>query len=181
MSSFTVSELSAIGAPTRILWVLAVLPYPLLFAAFGWGVLVTAGSSRSLRFVGSLIIVYCIINFYWPPMHQRQIIGAGGGTLTDTLHISWAMITLLFMMLLMGFGAAAQGKHFRRFTMVIWVIFLVFGVLTFIESPGIEANTPTPRIGVWERVNIGAFLLWVIAFATALMKKEKENAIISHQ
>jgi len=38
MDSLTVSELSAIGDPTRILWVLLVSLYPLLFAAFGWGV-----------------------------------------------------------------------------------------------------------------------------------------------
>ena len=39
MVSMALSELSAIGAPTRILWVLLVMLYPLLFAAFGWGVL----------------------------------------------------------------------------------------------------------------------------------------------
>lgn len=35
--TLTVSELSAIGAPTRIIWELLVLLYPLLFVAFGWG------------------------------------------------------------------------------------------------------------------------------------------------
>src|SRR6516165_8996655 len=45
-TSFTVSELSAIGAPTRILWTLLVLPYPVLFSAFGWGVLQTSGAKH---------------------------------------------------------------------------------------------------------------------------------------
>ena len=63
--SLTVSELSAIGAPTRILWVLLVLLYPLLFVAFGWG-------SRKLRVAGILIIAYSIANFVWPAMHQRE-------------------------------------------------------------------------------------------------------------
>jgi uncharacterized membrane-anchored protein YitT (DUF2179 family) len=105
-------------------------------------------------------------------MHRREVIAAGGGTLTDTLHIVWAMMTLLFNMLLMGFGAAALSKRFRAYTIITWVIFAVFGVLTFKESPGIEANLPTPHIGLWERVNIGAFLLWIIAFATALLRKK---------
>lgn len=172
MASLTVSELSAIGAPTRIIWVLLCLLYPLLFAAFGWGVLQSSSGSRALHIVGTLIILYCIINFYWPPMHQREVIGSGGGTLTDTLHITWAMISLVFMMLLMGFGAAALENKFRVFTLATFVVFIVFGVLIGVESPGIEANLPTPHIGIWERINIGAFMFWVIVFSIALMRRK---------
>jgi hypothetical protein len=179
IASLTVSELSAINAPTRILWVLLCLLYPLLFAAFGWGVLQSTGGSRVLRIVGSLIIIYCIMNFYWPPMHQREVIGAGGGTLTDTLHITWAMITLIFMMLLMGFGAAALGKSFRIFTIVTFVVFIVFGVLIGVESPGIQANLPTPHIGIWERINIGAFMLWVIVFAIVLIRRKNAPDLVA--
>ena len=174
--SLTVSELSAIGAPTRILWVLLILLYPLLFAAFGWGVSKSAYGNRSLRFTGILIIVYSLINFFWPPMHQREVIASGGETLTDTLHITWAMVALLFMMLMMGFGAAALGKSFRLYTLVTFVVFIVFGVLIGTEAPGIEANLPTPGIGVWERINIGAFMLWVIVFAAALLQKDPINS-----
>lgn len=173
ITTFTVSELSAIGAPTRILWVLLCLWYPLLLAAFGWGVLYAAGESRALRIAGSLIILYSIINFYWPPMHQREIIGAGGGTLTDILHIIWAIISLIFMMAIMRFGASALGKGFRRFTIAIFVIFILFGVLIGTESPGIQANLPTPYIGIWERINIGAFMLWVIVFAKVLLSRKQ--------
>ncbi len=176
--SLTVSELSAIDAPTRILWVLLVMPYPLIFAVFGWGVLNSAKENRLLKVTGSLIIAYSIFNFYWPPMHMREVISTGGGTMTDTLHITWAMITLIFMMLLMGFGAAALGKQFRIYTIITWVVFIVCGVLTFRESPGIKANLPTPWIGVWERINIGAFLLWVVVLAIILMRDEERPAII---
>src|SRR5213082_2883864 len=37
-ASQTVSELSAIGAPTRPLWVLLGIAYTLLVTGFGWGV-----------------------------------------------------------------------------------------------------------------------------------------------
>jgi hypothetical protein len=171
--TLTVSELSAIGAPTRILWVLLALPYPLLFAIFGWGVLKSAGENRALRITGSLIIIYCIINLYWPPMHQREVIGTGRGTLTDTLHITWTMIALLFMMLLMGFGAAALGKKFRLFTLATFVVFLIFGILIGVESPGIEANLPTPHLGIWERINIGAFMLWIAVLSGRLLQNMK--------
>jgi hypothetical protein len=42
--------------------------------------------------------------------------------------------------------------------------------LTFIEAPGIAANLPTPWIGVWERINLGVFLLWVVVLAVALLR-----------
>jgi len=173
MVSVTVSELSAIGAPTRILWILLVTLYPLLFAAFGWGVLKLAGGSRSLRVVGILIIVYSVVNFFWPPMHQREVIAAGEGTMTDTLHLVWAMISNVSMLLLMGFGAAALGKRFRLYTFATWVVFIIFGALTWMEAPGVNAGLPTPYIGAWERINIGAFMLWVIVLAIVLLKKEK--------
>ncbi len=176
---FTVSELSAIGAPTRILWVLLAVFYLLLLIAFGWGVLKSAEKNRKLHIAGALIIGYCILNFYWPPMHRREIIGAGGGTLTDTLHLVWASITLIFNMLLMGFGAAALGRKFRIYTIATWILFLIFGILTFMESPGIEENLPTPHLGLWERINMGAFLLWIVVFAFILVKKI--NSIHSDQ
>jgi hypothetical protein len=174
IASLTVSELSAIGAPTRITWVLLCTLYPLLFAAFGWGVWQSATANRSLRIMSRLIIVYSVMNFYWPPMHQRDVIAAGGGTLTDTLHIVWASVTLLFMLLVMGFGAAGLGRKFRFYTLVTGLVFMAFGVLTWLESPGIEANLPTPWIGIWERINIGAFMVWVMVLTIVLIRKEKK-------
>jgi amino acid transporter len=95
--------------------------------------------------------------------------------LTDTLHIVWAMVTLLLMMLIMGFGAAALGRSFRLYTIVTFVVFITFGILIGREAPGIPKNIPTPRIGIWERINIGAYMLWVIVFAIALLRKQKAS------
>ena len=172
--SQTVSELSAINAPTRTLWVFLAIVYILLFAAFGWGVWKSANGNRSLRIVATLIMVYAIINIYWPPMHLR----GNEPTLTDTLHIVWAMVTITMMMLIMGFGAAALGKPFRLYTIATFIAFLTFGVLIGIEAPGIPKNLPTPRIGIWERFNIGAYMLWVIMFAIALLHRQKTEEFL---
>src|SRR5262245_58762727 len=115
--SQTVSELSAIEAPTRTVWVLLAVVYILLVAAFGWGVRKSASGNRSLRIGSGLITVYVIINLYWPPMHLR----GNEPTLTDTLHIVWAMVTLLLMMLIMGFGAPALGRSFRLYTLATFI------------------------------------------------------------
>jgi hypothetical protein len=168
VASFTVSELSAVDSSTRILWVLLVLPYPLLFAAFGWGVLYSAAGNRKLMITGTLILAYSIFNFYWPPMHQREVIASGGGSLTDTLHIAWASITILLMLAIMGFGATTAGRLFRLYTLVTFVIFIVCGILIAVETPGIDHGTPTPWLGIWERINIAAFMGWIVMFAIVL-------------
>jgi len=167
----TVSELSAIGAPTRALWVGAVIPYILLFAAFGWGVIRSGAGNRNLRVVGALIVAYAAFNLYWPPMHLRETLAGTGPTLTDTLHLVWAGVTVLLFISIMGFGATALGKRFRLFTIASLSVLLFFGILTAIAAPDVQANLPTPWAGVYERINIGVFLCWIVVLATVLLRK----------
>jgi hypothetical protein len=171
-ASQTVSELSAIGAPTRPLWLLLGIPYTLLATAFGWGVWVSAGRNRPLRVVGGLMVAYGVIGLFWPPMHMR----GAEFTLTDTMHIVFAMATVLLMLLAIGFGAAVFGKRFRLYSIATIALLVVFGALTGLEAPSIAANLPTPWVGVWERINIGVFLLWVMTLAIALLRVPVEQS-----
>jgi len=168
-ASQTVSELSAIGAPTRPLWVLLGTVYTVLVTAFGWGVWVSAGRNRPLRIVGGLMVAYGVISLAWPfaPMHLR----GAQFTVTDTMHIVLAMVTVLLMALAIGLGAAAFGKRFRLYSKATVVNLVAFGALTGLDGPRIAANLPTPWVGVWERINIGLFLLWVVVLAVALLRR----------
>jgi hypothetical protein len=105
-------------------------------------------------------------------MHQRDILAAGGGTIPDTLHIVWTFVHLALVLLMIGFGAASFGKAFRIFSAGVVLVFIVFGILTTKESLGLEAGLPTPYIGIWERINMGAYMLWVIVFAIGLIRRE---------
>ncbi len=163
----TVSELSAIGAPTRSLWVPLGILWTLLYALFGWGVWQAAGRSRSLRIAGAVIIAHGVFGIFWPPMHLRGT----PPSLTDTLHIVWSMVTVLLMALAIGFAAAALGKRFRLYSILTLLVFIPFGILTGMDGPRIAANLPTPMIGVWERINIGVWLLWVVVLAVALLRR----------
>ena len=60
-------------------------------------------------------------------MHQRAVLAAGGGTLTDTLHLAWAAVTGVFFMLIVGFAAAALGKRFRIYSFATIAIVLLCG------------------------------------------------------
>lgn len=172
-ADLTVSELSAIGAPSRILWVLSCTLYLILFAAFGWGVLKSAGKNRALKSVGVLIIIYCSFNLYWPPMHIRGM----EKSLTDIMHIAWAMVTIGLMFAMIIVGSKAFGKGFKIFSWISILCFLVFGALTGMLSDDLAAGRPTPMIGVWERINIGIFMVWIIVFANQILKNEPVRRI----
>lgn len=165
-SDQTVSELSAIGSPTRPLWLSLASVYTVLSAAFGVGIWRSAAGNRRLRIVGALTIAQAVIGAFWPPMHLRGI----PPTLTDALHVAFAVAWLVLMLLVMGFGAAALGRRFRLYSVITVVVFAVFGTLTGVQGPRLAENLPTPWIGVWERVNIGAALLWTAALAVALLR-----------
>jgi len=172
----TVSELSAVDAPTRPLWFPLGIVYTLLIAAFGWGVFRSAVGNRYLCIVGILLIINGLIGLTWSPMHQREVLAAGGGTFTDIWHLVMASVTVLLMFLSIGFGAAAFGKGFRFYSIITILVFIVFGVLTFVEAPNVDKNLPTPYIGLWERINIAAFMAWLLVFSINLLRLEKNSS-----
>jgi hypothetical protein len=166
--SQTVSELSAIGAPSRPLWVPLAIAYGVLLIAFGLGVWASAGEKRALRVVGGVLIAYAAIGFAWPPMHLR----GEGTSLTDTMHIAFTAVAVPLMLVIMGVGAGAFGKRFRIYSIVSLVILLGFGALTGLYGPRIPKDLPTPWVGVWERISIAAFMVWVIVLAIALLRAQ---------
>jgi len=170
----TISELSAIDAPTRSLWVWPAAFYTVLVMAFGWGVWLSAGRTRPLRAVGRLVVVYGALGLVWPfaPMHLREALAAGGGTLSDTIHIVLGAVTVVLMLLAMMFGAGAFGVWFQLYSMASLVVLVAFGALMFWDAPRIGANLPTPWIGVWERIDLGVFLLWVVVLAVTLWRMD---------
>ena len=173
----TVSELSAVDAPTRPLWFVLGIIYTLLVAAFGWGIFKSAGEKRSLRIVGILMFLNGVFGLTWSPMHQREVLAAGGGTFTDIWHLVMATVTVLLMFLSIGFGAAAFGKGFRFYSIATIIVFIVFGVLTFVEAPNVDKNGSTPYIGLWERINIAAFMVWMLVFSAILLRLDKKFSL----
>jgi hypothetical protein len=169
LASQTISELSAIGAPTKALWLPLIIIYEVLHIAFGCGVLLAEDKNRYLNTAGILIIVHGIISLFCPPMHLRGV----EPTLTDTMHVIFGTAIVVIMMLTMGFGAASFGKRFRFYSIVSIVIFLVFGILMGLDGPKIAANLPTPLIGIWERISVFIYMLWIIVLAIVLLYSEK--------
>jgi hypothetical protein len=169
--SQTISELSAIGAPTRPLWLRMGIVYELLVIAFGVGVWMSADGKRALRVVGGVLVATGVIGFAWPPMHLR----GAGTSLTDTMHIVFTAVTVLPTLIAIGLGATAFGKRFRIYSIATIAISIVFGGLTGIQAPRVPKNLPTPWLGVWERISIAAWMLWIAVLAVALLRARREQ------
>jgi hypothetical protein len=176
-ASQTVSELSAIGAPTRALWVSLSLIYVLLTIVFAWGILNAASNNKHLLFTGWLIFTYACISLLWPfaPMHQRQALAMGKGSLTDTMHIVLSIVTICLMTAAMVFGARSFGKRFLLYSVATIFILYLFGILTFLDASDMEANLSTPLMGIWERISIGAYLVWLMVLATMTLRYRRKK------
>jgi hypothetical protein len=169
-TSQSISELMAIGAPSRPLVVPLLLTYDLLVIAFAFGVWGSAGRKRSMRVVAGLLVGYGIVGLAGPfaQMHQRGV----KGTLTDTLHITITIVLVFFILLAIGFGANAFGKGFGMYSVGTILILVGFGVLTGLDGPRLAANLPTPWMGVYECINVFGFMLWIAVLAVGLLRAE---------
>lgn len=166
-ASQTVSELSAIGAPTRSVWVVTGALYGLSSALFGVGLWLAAGARRPLTVAAVLLIACAVFGVFWPPMHLR----GEGFSLTDSLHIVWAIGWAGLTFAAMIFAAAGLRGRFAWFTVACMAVMFVAGMATSQGSANIPKNLPTPWVGVWERVSIGAYLLWLAVFAIILRRE----------
>lgn len=173
-TSQTVSELFAIDAPSRTIVILLMLTYSILMIAFGLGVWRSAGGKRSLRIIAGLLVgkeVLGSVATIFAPMHLRGV----EGTLTDTMHAIITGVGVLLLLLTIGFGAAAFGKRFRLYSIGTILILCLFGALSGLEGPRLAANLPTPWLGVWERINIFSYMLWVVVLSIILLRSEKQQ------
>jgi len=172
----TVSELFAIGAPTRPLAVPLMLTYGMLAIAFGLGIWISAGEKRALRVVAVGLIgkeVLGSVATLFAPIHLREALAAGEGTLRNALHPPVTMVSVIFLLLAVGFGSTLLGKRFRYYSYGTILTLIVFGVLTSLQVGQMEANQPTPWMGLEERINIYATMLWVAVLAIGLLCAQK--------
>ena len=171
------SELTAQGSPVRPLMIaLNEIPYTLLVAAFAVGVWTSAPPKRAGRITAAMLIGYAAFGMSGGvvfPMKPREGLAAGEGTLRNAMHIPATMVMSLFILLAMGFGATLLGKRLRYFSYGTIAILVVFGVLAGLQAGKMQANEPTPWMGIEERINIYATMLWVAVLAIGLLRAQK--------
>jgi len=145
-------------------------------AAFAVGVLTSAGPKRAGRISGAMLVGYALtgmVTGVFFPMNTREALAAGEGTLRNAMHIPGTALMPLFIALAMGFGAALLGWRFRYYSYGTIAILIAFGVLTSLQAGRMAANEPTPWMGVEERINIYATMLWVAVLAIGLLRAQE--------
>ncbi|HEX6314076.1 MAG TPA: serine hydrolase [Gemmatimonadaceae bacterium] len=169
-TSQAISELGAIGAPSKPLVDSLFSVYPFLAIAFGVGVMREARDNRRLLATGLLIVVYNLtgaIGFGRNPIEQRGV----GGLATDLPHIVVGAVVVVMLILTISVGATSLGRRFRLYSILTVAALLVAGIVTFRFTPLVAANEPTPGFGIAERVNVYGAMLWIAMLAIALLRR----------
>lgn len=169
-----VSELSAIGAPTRPMWVTMSFLYNPLVLAFGAGVWRAGAGRRSVRITAGLLVAYAAISMagLLTPMQQR----GNAMALTDIGHIACTIGMVVSMLLFVGFGSAAAGKGWRAYSLLTLAAIVAGGALAGMSGVELAAGGATPFMGIVERVNIYAEMLWVAMLGVMLLRSSARGA-----
>lgn len=168
------SEYLAEGAPTRpLMLILNVIPYTVLVSAFALGIWASAGQHRAGRITAALLVGYAVTGAAGGGifnMDRREVLATGEGTLRNAMHPPATMVMSLCVLLAMGFGAELFGTRFRYYSYGTIATLIVFGALTATQIPQLEANESTPWMGIEERANIYALMLWTAVLGVALLR-----------
>jgi hypothetical protein len=105
-------------------------------------------------------------------MDPREVEGSA-----RTIVHEWATAVMVLAMLLsMGFGAFLHGVRFRVYSLATLLTVIVFAALTFQQVSLLAAHEPAPYLGLIERVNIYAWMLWVAVAAVSLWRGRTASA-----
>ena len=174
------SEFLATGAPTRSFMLVVSLIYNLLVALFAVGVWKGAGPKRMAHITAAMMILYAVTSELTPLFFQMDMRGAPV-TLLGGLHPLMTAVMSLFILLSIGFGGFLLGKGFRITSFATIIILVVFGFLTSRQAPDLVAGGPTPWMGLIERINIYATMLWFVLLSISLARIERREPVAMQQ
>jgi hypothetical protein len=170
----TVSELSALGTPSRPTVLPIFMAYNILALVFAAAAIwlfedhrirmasVCLASIAALGFVAGLF-----------PIDQRS---GEPMNLNGTVHIVLVGATVVFIVMAMVFGSSVAGQRFYLYSIATIAVTLVSGAIAGFYGGRLAANLPTPFMGVAERVSIFSYLAWVAVFAVMLMHAPSPQA-----
>jgi hypothetical protein len=170
------SELLAEGAPSRPFMVaIAGAPYNLLVAALGVGVWMSSNGRRPARIAAALLMLYAVISYLGGTVFQMDPRGAEGSVRT-MLHERATAVMVVSMLLAMTVGAFLHGIRFRLYSLGTLLTVLVFAGLSFQQVGLLAAHEPAPYLGLIERVNIYAWMLWVAVLSVSIWDRRRASA-----
>jgi hypothetical protein len=174
-TSRVISELMASGSPTERLVDPFLLFYGVLSLAFGVGVWMSS-TRKNVHVVAGLLIAATLLGFLGPTLFEMNVRGSGGDPAADVRHIALTSVMGMCYVAAVAVGAFIHGRSFRLYSFATLLVMVVFAVLTSFASRGMGTGAPTPWVGLLERIDIGAYLLWVAVLAFSFLRADETEA-----
>jgi CubicO group peptidase (beta-lactamase class C family)/hypothetical membrane protein len=193
-TSQAISELGAIGAPSKPFVDPLFIAYDVLALAFGVAVFREAGRQRALRIAGVLLAAHAVVGLSASASELFNIFPSGfsmlqrgaGSLASDALsepcavwsvwpppHLILTGVIVLLLLLAIGFGAFAFGKRFRIYSFATLLTAILFGTLTAPYAIRIAAGQSTPGLGIIERIDVYSFMLWAAVLSVTLLRRPR--------
>jgi hypothetical membrane protein len=167
----TISELTLANAPNLIIMSALFAIYNISIFIFGLGAFIDKEIDKSKKFRAANLMIALVgflglLLIFFPQDPRTAAV-----TLTGTLHIALAGITSLFTLIcviLMGinFRKVLAWKSFSTFSIVSFIVILVSGGMA---AMSVASNSGYG--GLFERITIFAFMIWVIVYSYLIIKK----------
>lgn len=174
-SSYTISELMAIGAPSEPIVDPLFLISGVFALIFGFAVLrESRRRGRAMRITALLLILSALLGFAGPTlfeMHPRAVTTMQA----ETPHIAVSSILGLLMLMIMVAGSLSLGTRFKLYSIATIFVMLIFGALMVPYAQLAAAGQSTEGWGIVERVMIYSWMLWSIVFAIALIRSRSDT------
>ena len=177
-ASQAISELGAIGAPSAPIMLPLLIAYNVLMLAFGLAVLRERGRGRALTISAAALATYAAIGLStlaFPTYFRMQQRGVGNLS-TDAPHIILTGLLVALLLTAIGSGAFAFGRRFRVYSLVTLAVVIGTSALTVPFATRLAAGEPTTGLGILERIDVYASVLWPGVLAIALLRQSASGS-----
>lgn len=167
----TISELTITDAPNVVLISILFGIYNFSILIFGTGAFLDEKIDHSRKYKTATLMLAIIgllglLLLFFPQYPRNAAI-----TFQGTIHIILAGITSLLTLisvLLMGlnFRKYEETKNFSFFSFIFFIIILISGGVA-----AVSVGSNSPFGGLFERITIFAFMIWIIVFSYLIIKK----------
>jgi len=168
-----VSDLFAVSAPTRSFIVVPMMIYNALILAFAAGVWLCR-RNRAEGVASALMAVYAVVGVFGLLVFPLDYNRSGSGA---AMHMVATFTLIILMFAFIVTAAIGGGRAFRIYSALTVLMIIGGAILAGMQVPLIEAGLPTPGLGIYERLNIYAMLLWVAVFAINLWPRSPVVAV----
>lgn len=163
----TISELNAIGAPTRNPSVALGVLESVLMIAFGSGVWRVSAGDRRLRVVATALVALGVFGCWSVPYASMQL----RGTEQEGPHLVSGAVGAAIVVTAIAFAAASLGNAFRRYSLATIGVMIAFAAWGLRDADRIEAGLATPWVGVIERISFYSWHAWFLVLAVVLLRR----------